>query len=115
MKKSDREIVFKKFGGKCAYCGCELQKGWHVDHLLPLVRNPFTGVHQFPERNNLDNLMPSCPSCNNYKHSYSIEEFRWLITELTKQLMLSTQYKISLRYGLISENNIDVKFYFEKF
>ena len=98
-----RDKIFNKFNGKCAYCGCELQKGWHIDHLLPLVRSPFTGEQQYPERNNFDNLMPSCPSCNNYKHSYSIEEFRRLISELRKQLMLSTQYKISLRYGLINE------------
>lgn len=39
MKKSEREIVFNKFGGRCAYCGDELQKGWHVDELLPVRRN----------------------------------------------------------------------------
>ncbi len=38
MKKSDREIVFNKYGGKCAYCGCVLEKGWHVDELLPCRR-----------------------------------------------------------------------------
>ncbi len=39
MKKSDREIIFNKYGGKCAYCGDPLQKGWHVDELLPVIRN----------------------------------------------------------------------------
>lgn len=39
MKKSDREIVFNKYGGKCAYCGTELLKGWHVDEVKPVVRN----------------------------------------------------------------------------
>jgi 5-methylcytosine-specific restriction endonuclease McrA len=110
-----REKIFNKLNGKCAYCGCELQKGWHIDHLLPLVRSPFTGEQQYPERNKFDNLMPSCPSCNNYKHSYSIEEFRRLISELRKQLMLSTQYKISLRYGLINEVEKEVKFHYEQF
>jgi 5-methylcytosine-specific restriction endonuclease McrA len=38
MTKKERQIVFDKFGGKCAYCGCELIKGWHVDHLAPVVR-----------------------------------------------------------------------------
>jgi hypothetical protein len=56
-----------------------------------------------------------CPSCNNYKHSYSLEEFRRLISELTKQLQLSTQYKIAKRYNLVVETNEDVVFYFEKF
>lgn len=110
-----RDKVYNKFNGKCAYCGCELKKGWHIDHLLPVVRDLVTGKFEFHERNNFDNLMPSCPSCNNYKHSYSIEEFRRLIGNLKTQLELSTQYKIAKRYGLISENDIDIIFYFENF
>ncbi len=115
MKKSYREIVFNKFNGHCAYCGCELQKGWNADHLKPVVRSPLTGLMSKKEHDNIDNLMPSCPSCNNYKHSYSLEDFRRLIGDLKKQLRLSSQYKIALRYGLISENDTEVKFYFEKF
>lgn len=38
MKKADRQKVFEKFGGRCAYCGCELTNGWHVDHIEPVVR-----------------------------------------------------------------------------
>lgn len=39
MKKKDREIIFNKYGGRCAYCGEELQKGWHVDEIEPVRRN----------------------------------------------------------------------------
>jgi hypothetical protein len=39
MRIKDRETVFNKFGGKCAYCGEELQKGWHVDEIEPVIRN----------------------------------------------------------------------------
>ena len=38
LKKSEREIVFNKYSGRCAYCGCELGKGWHVDHIKAVVR-----------------------------------------------------------------------------
>ncbi len=38
MKKVDRELVFNKYGGKCAYCGCDLTKGWHVDEVEPCIR-----------------------------------------------------------------------------
>ncbi len=31
-------MIFNKYGGKCAYCGESLQKGWHVDELLPCRR-----------------------------------------------------------------------------
>lgn len=37
-KKEQREFVFNKYGGKCSYCGCELQKGWHMDHAEPVLR-----------------------------------------------------------------------------
>ena len=33
-----REIIFNKFGGKCAYCGCDLVIGWHVDEIEPCRR-----------------------------------------------------------------------------
>lgn len=38
MKKSDRQIIFDKYNGRCAYCGEPLVKGWHVDELLPCRR-----------------------------------------------------------------------------
>jgi hypothetical protein len=36
--KADRKLIFDKYGGKCAYCGCELQKGWHIDEVEPVRR-----------------------------------------------------------------------------
>lgn len=36
--KKDRDIIFKKFDGHCYLCGCELEKSWHVDELLPCRR-----------------------------------------------------------------------------
>jgi 5-methylcytosine-specific restriction endonuclease McrA len=39
MKKADRQRIFDKYGGRCAYCGVELTKGWHVDELEPCRRN----------------------------------------------------------------------------
>jgi len=38
MTKKDRQIIFQKYGGRCAYCGFELGKGWHVDELEPCRR-----------------------------------------------------------------------------
>jgi len=37
--KKEREIIFNKYNGHCAYCGEKLQKGWHVDELLPIRRS----------------------------------------------------------------------------
>lgn len=110
-----RKKVFEKYDGLCAYCGCELSKIWHIDHLLPVVRNPRTGEKEFPERDKIENMMPSCPSCNINKHSDSLERFRDLISGFVNSLNRdSTQYKIAKRYGLIKETEMEVKFHFEQ-
>lgn len=116
MNKKERQIVFNKFGGKCAYCGCELTKGWHVDHLEPLYRNLKKPGCMRPENENKDNLMPSCASCNNYKSTFGLETFRKEIGLLVERLNKTyTQYKIAKRFGLIEETGIGVEFYFETF
>lgn len=38
MTKADRQKVFDKYGGRCAYCGCELNRRWNVDHIQPVNR-----------------------------------------------------------------------------
>lgn len=147
MNKKNRQIIFDKYGGKCAYCGCELQKGWHVDHADPVHRIkkyvggdfvtkdtglPVTtedienGNYTKTERvlkpagmmnghnDCLENMMPSCPSCNHYKHSADIETFRMILTNTIRGLNNnSTQYKFAKRYGLIQETIKPVQFYFE--
>lgn len=43
MNKADRQKVFDKFGGRCAYCGCDLSgKRWNVDHIEPVNRTTKT-------------------------------------------------------------------------
>jgi 5-methylcytosine-specific restriction endonuclease McrA len=114
MTKKDRQIVFNKYKGRCAYCGCELQKGWHVDHLEPIYRNLYKKGCMRPENENKDNLMPSCASCNNYKNTFGLETFRKEIGLLVSRLNSTfTQYKIAKRFGLVSEIQKKVIFYFE--
>lgn len=121
MKKSDREIIFNKYNGKCAYCGCDLLKGWHVDEIEPVIRSRkrldgrwVSDGCEYPERFHIDNQNPACASCNINKHSMALEAFRSLISGFIKSLNRdSTQYKIAKRYSLIKETDIEVKFYFE--
>ena len=125
ISKKDREIIFNKYGGRCSYCGNPLQKGWHVDELLPVRRNMkynkdkskfvHDGTYEHPGRLNINNQMPSCPSCNINKHSMSLEEFRDLIAGFMKHLNEeNTQYKIAKRYGLVTETIKPIVFYFER-
>ena len=124
MKKTDRELIFNKYDGKCAYCGCELTKGWHADHIEPIVRDFIYNknkqrfetnvICRNPENENLQNYNPSCPSCNIQKNSYTLEQFRENIKQFINSLnQYSTQYKFAKKYGLVSENDIEVKFHFE--
>ena len=125
MTKKDRQIVFDKYNGKCAYCGCELVKGWHADHIEPIVRDSKwnrnkgryeqTGTCRKPENETLENYNPACASCNIQKNSFTVEQFRNNIKQFVNSLnQYSTQYKFAKRYGLITETDIEVKFYFEK-
>lgn len=39
ITKKQRAELRMKFGGRCAYCGCELpEKGWHADHVEAVLR-----------------------------------------------------------------------------
>jgi 5-methylcytosine-specific restriction endonuclease McrA len=111
---NQRDTIQLKYNNKCAYCGNELQKLWHIDHIEPIVRN-IDGTCENPHlKKDINNLNPSCPSCNIMKNSNSLERFRVIIKQFVNSLNeYSTQYKFAKKYGLIQENNIEVKFYFE--
>ena len=109
-KKKIREIVFKKYDCKCAYCGVELEKGWHVDHINPQVY----GVN-----NDLSNLNPSCKDCNNYKCHSQLETFRMyakqMFNEKLEYLFKSkTKMQVAINMGVVQLSEWDGKFYFEK-
>lgn len=67
-----------------------------------------------PERDTVENSMPACGSCNNYKSTFGLEMFREQIGLLVERLNKSfTQYKIAKRFGLIQEIDNRVVFHFE--
>lgn len=40
MTKEERLKVYNKYGGRCAYCGREIEyKDMQVDHIVPKQRN----------------------------------------------------------------------------
>ena len=116
MNKACRKRVHDIFGGKCAYCGCELPERWHADNIEPIVRNWWNGTCNHPELDVESNYFPSCPSCNILKSSFGIEIFRKGIQGYVNSLnQYSTQYKMAKKFGLVQETNVEVKFYFETF
>jgi hypothetical protein len=61
------------------------------------------------------NLVAACRSCNHYKSTFTVEEFRHEITQWTSRLERdSVTFKNALRYALISVTNLPVVFYAEQ-
>ena len=118
MRKIEREQVFNKYGGRCAYCGCELQKGWHVDHIDPHWHN-YTeekakkiGLNK--GANDMSNYNPACPRCNKWKDTHTVEGFRKQISlQLERLNAYSPNYRMAKDYGLLTEQPKPVIFYFE--
>jgi hypothetical protein len=125
MTKRERQIVYDKCGGKCAYCGCELNNKFQIDHVISqrAFATHILNKWKIPEflthlgindMNHIDNLLPACGSCNNYKGAFDLELFRSEIGQLVGRMNKRfTQYKISKRFGLIQETKKPVTFYFE--
>jgi 5-methylcytosine-specific restriction endonuclease McrA len=125
FKPEFRQSIFNKFGGKCSYCGIDLDNKFHLDHFIPKRRYNKThkelvsiGYYPDMEKGNdkFDNLMPCCASCNSSKSDLSIEEFRVRVLERVERLnKFSGEYNIAKRFGLVKEISTQVIFYFEKF
>ena len=119
-KKINRQEVYGKCDGHCAYCGKEITfKQMQVDHIKPLYRNDNVvtleswGVERGTD--DIDNLLPSCARCNRWKSTFSLEMFRKEIELQIERLNnYNNNYRMAKDYGLISENNNKVIFYFEK-
>lgn len=107
IPKAIRLQVYEKCHGHCGYCGCELEyKNMQVDHMHPLRRG---GTDDF------ENLLPSCKSCNHYKSTLTVEEFRGYLGRILNRLKRdSVAYNVALRFGLIEIKNKVITFYFEK-
>lgn len=111
ISKSIRKLVYQKYNGHCAYCGCEIpEKGFNVDHLQCIRNYEYT-----VDVNSIDNLMPACGSCNRYKSTMDLEVFRKELQKILDRLKRDIcTYNIALRYGMVQENREPIKFYFEK-
>lgn len=118
ISKKTREEVYQKYGGRCAYCGRNIEmKDMQVDHFIPqcldfvFVAGEYKGIDSVDD---IKNLMPACRSCNHYKRAHSLETFRRYIEEIPKKLRKDYIYKIGVIYGNVVENEKPIKFYFEE-
>jgi predicted restriction endonuclease len=114
MNAKIRQIVYSKFDGHCAYCGCNIKYNeMQVDHFKPLARNvPEQWLVEERGTDEIDNLMPSCRMCNFYKGRCSIEQFRYKISDML-DYKHTFATKMALKYGILHEQKWNGKFFFE--
>jgi len=106
MKKVKRELVWNKFNHRCAYCGDKLEyKKMQVDH----IQAKHSGG-----ANDISNYNPSCRTCNFYKGTFTVEEFRKNLESLHNRLTKIFIVRLAIKYGILSYKAFDDKFYFER-
>lgn len=94
----NRWEVYSKYGGRCAYCGVVLTLGrsgdtaFQVSHLHP---------PQLGGTDNLDNLVPACQTCKDFKETLSVEQFREQLSYLPARLSGQDNYRLAVVHGLI--------------
>lgn len=132
LTKKQRAELRMKFGGRCAYCGCELaEKGWHADHVKAVHRKleidedarrlgkwklRQTGEFYIPQNDNLENLFPACAPCNLFKSVFDIEEFRRQIAfQSGRALKTSVNFRTAERFGIVQIIDKPIVFWFEQY
>lgn len=115
IPKQQREAVFNKYGGRCAYCGCELTpRTMQVDHIKAVYTSSLENDGVETQDDNLENLNPSCRQCNFYKGTLDIEQFRKkIMTTLYETCQNTFQAKLAKKLGMLTVKQFD-KFYFER-
>ena len=111
-KTTNREKVYHKYGGRCAYCGRKIEiKAMHVDHYWPQHL-----AHFYPrlDNNREENLMPSCRKCNSCKGGLRPKAFRKELSLQVKRLRKNAQFERALRFGQVTINERPIVFYFER-
>lgn len=106
LSKAERQKIYSKTNGRCAYCGCEITlQQMQVDHVTPLYNGG---------TDDAANCLPACRSCNHYKGTLTIEKFRAALERMPDVLMRdNVTYRNAVRFGLVTPTPHPVRFYFE--
>lgn len=113
-RTTKRDHILAKTGGKCWYCGialaeCRLgmrkgEKRLHIEHVHPRSNGG---------SNHVDNLVPSCTSCNASKGTKSIDEFRKHVSAQKGSIFSTVQRAYWKTLGVSLPDDKFIKFHGE--
>lgn len=133
----NREIIFNKFGGRCAYTGKPLGDDWQIDHIESKIKFEQRMYYKYnnvadilkaqKEVDNINNLLPALYIVNHYKRSLDLEEFRERMLNFHKQLAklpkktrvpktvkrIAYMNKVADAFDITVDKPFSGKFYFE--
>lgn len=78
MNKADRQKIFEKYGGLCAYTGKPLGEDWQVDHILCKMET----FRKQKNRDDINNMVPCLKIVNHYKRGLLFVEWRRRVSVL---------------------------------
>ncbi|MBA3675604.1 MAG: hypothetical protein H0W75_11740 [Chitinophagaceae bacterium] len=122
-KAKQRQIIFDKYNGKCAYCGCNLIKGWHTSPIQPIEIKVGEDGSMIEENNTISNIVGACVNCamskthigmNGRTEHLTIENFKKAILQSFDMMKETPYYKRAIKFGLITESDIPLRFHFEQ-
>lgn len=71
LSVASKKIILKKTGHTCHICGCRVTlRNFQADHVK---------AHSSSVNNKIDNFLPACTLCNNYRWFYEPEEMKWIL------------------------------------
>lgn len=85
-----------------------------VDHVIPMeLYDAYKSIGK--DLDSIENMLPACRSCNNYKSTLSVEKFREAVEKWPVVLSRdSITYRNAVRFGMVVPVPHKVIFYFEK-
>lgn len=102
LTKIKREALRMKFGGCCAFCGDELPaRGWHAEDI--------------GEQYIQGGIAAVCTECHSTRGNATPEAFRAMLAEQVERAQRhSSNFRMALRFGLVSQTRAPVKFWYER-
>lgn len=116
FSKNKRIEVYNKYQGKCAYCGKDITyREMEIDHIIPKYHIEEGYVKVDYDKDDIVNLNPACKDCNRYKDTFAVDNFRSQLMDIPDKLKRYRWiFRIAIKYGLITINEKNIKFHFEK-